>query len=86
MAIQSQKNSRSVKARVKTGLCLHCDNEAGRRGLCNNHYTIFRNRRDAQPTAKDRAQFEIACIEDGKILGIGEARRIKGNDPFSGGA
>lgn len=61
--------------RVKSGKCLVCEDLAFRRGVCCKHYTQFYRAKMSLPK-RDRATFEKAQIEEGKILGVGQAREI----------
>lgn len=73
--------AKEVHERVRSGLCLLCDAKADRRGLCMNHYmTFLRRQREHGDKAAD---FEAACIREGKILASGQMREIKQDDPFS---
>ena len=47
-----------------------------------NHYQTFLRRRDRRGD-KDGAVFEEACIREGKVLGQGQMRVLKANDPFA---
>jgi len=69
-----------VTERVRSGKCLLCEDAATRRGLCMNHYQTFL-RRFAE--RQDKAEFETACIREGKILAVGKMREIKTDDPFA---
>ena len=71
-----------VTERVRSGKCLLCDDEATRRGLCMNHYQTFL-RRQKERGGKDGADFESACIREGKVLAQGAMRALKANDPFA---
>lgn len=70
-----------VEDRVRACKCLVCEAEAVRRGLCMNHYQFFLRRQKAR--GKDAAEFEAACIREGKILASGRMREIKADDPFA---
>jgi hypothetical protein len=70
-----------VTERVRSGKCLLCDKPAVRRGLCMNHYMIFRRRRNLKG-GTDGAVFEESCIREGKILAVNEMRKLKSDDPF----
>jgi hypothetical protein len=72
---------KAVEERVRSGQCLVCDAKAERRGLCMNHYQTFLRRQREQ--GHDAADFEVACIREGKILASGQMREIKADDPFS---
>lgn len=73
---------KEVQDRVKTGKCLHCDKDAIRRGVCHNHYMMFWNALKDQPR-KDRPEFEIKAIHDGKILASGQMRELTKPNPFT---
>lgn len=72
--------AKSVDERVRSGICLVCDAKAERRGLCMNHYQFFLRRHKAK--GKDAAEFEAACIREGRILPVGRMREIKQDNPF----
>lgn len=84
MAVKSQKTSRKTNARAASGKCLLCESVAARRGLCIKHYGQFRARRNERSSTRDQAQFEINCIEAGKILPQQAIRRLKGECDFDG--
>lgn len=72
-----------VEERVRSGLCLLCDREASRRGLCMTHYMAFMRRKDRQDGTDAKAAFETACIREGLVLPVGQMREIKSDDPFA---
>ena len=72
-----------VEDRVRQGLCLLCDRQATRRGLCVNHYQTFLRRMAARGGKDEQLQFEAACIREGLVLPVGQMREIKSDDPFS---
>jgi hypothetical protein len=72
-----------VEQRVKSGLCLVCESQAVRRGLCMNHYQMFLRRMRDRDGKSEQLNFEASCIYDGKILPVHEMRKIKQDDPFA---
>ena len=77
-----QTIAKQVEQRVREGLCLLCDSEAKRRGLCFAHYQMYRRRLFERPR-KDRASFEVNAIREGKILAAHQMRELKTADPFA---
>lgn len=71
-----------VKQRVATGLCLHCDAEATRLGLCNRHYAQFRIERLKRPEA-ERALWEARQVRAGKVLRTRQGQRVDLKNPFN---
>lgn len=70
-----------IAERVRDGLCLQCGRKGGRRGLCQNHYRLFRLALLEKPIA-DRAAFEEAQIRDGQVLATLQVREITDPNPF----
>jgi hypothetical protein len=72
------------KQRLLAGKCLapECENDVWRRGLCAKCYQRFLRQRNSRKGAK-RAEYEIKCVKAGLILPIGEAAKIKTNNPFA---
>lgn len=72
---------KQVEERAATGLCLHCDEEAERLGLCNSHYHQFR----MAYLEQDRANREIwkaQQIREGKVLRSRQGQRLDLENPF----
>ena len=76
-----RSKSKQVTERVKTGLCLHCDNRATRRGLCSMHYQQFRREMLAQPT-RERAAWVLSKVRDGLVLNNREVDAINKTNIF----
>lgn len=74
--------TKQVEDQVRSGVCLVCQAKAARRGLCMNHYQLFLRRFKARDK-RSAAEFEAACIREGKILPSGRMRELKTNDPFA---
>ena len=72
-----------VEDRVRQGVCLLCERQATRRGLCMNHYQTFLRRMSDKGAREDQLQFEASCIREGLVLPAGEMRKLKSDDPFS---
>jgi hypothetical protein len=82
LALPKRSIAAKVHDRVRSGLCLLCDDAQTKRGLCEKHYMNFR-RRQAERSEDERGDFEVSAIREGKILPSGEARKIKTDDPFA---
>lgn len=72
----------AVVDRVKTGKCLHCEDAATKRGLCDRHYIQYRRAFHQQPT-KERMDWEVTQVSDGKILPVGFVVRMKSTNVFA---
>tara|TARA_Y100000310_G_scaffold335873_1_gene418980 strand:- start:1450 stop:1710 length:261 start_codon:yes stop_codon:yes gene_type:complete len=70
-----------VTKRVQDCLCLVCDSESERRGLCFRHYQMYRRRLDEKPKG-ERADFEVTQIREGRVLPPHAMGRIKRENPF----
>ncbi len=78
---------RNVIEKVLKNICLieacGCSQEEVKvRGLCSKQNRAFHRAIEALPTKKEKAEFEISCIEKGLILSTQEARQIRSNSPF----
>lgn len=56
-----------VAERRAAGMCLKCDSNAARRGLCQHHYHQFRMAK-LQTAKNRRAAFEAQSIRSGELL------------------
>jgi hypothetical protein len=68
MAKNASKLSRKTKERVKTGLCLQCDAQAKRRGLCVKHYFRYRTQYLLRGQGSRSLVYERQEIKAGRIL------------------
>ena len=73
---------KQVEERAATGLCLHCERQATRLGLCNSHYHQYRMTLLRQDGA-DRELWKGKQIRDGKVLPSGFVRQIDVDNPFT---
>jgi hypothetical protein len=83
MSKANRKISGKVLERVKSRKCLNCENPAKRRGLCNQCYLKFRNKKAGLESTADRLAFEMNCVQAGKILAVGKVRELRTPNPFS---
>lgn len=74
--------SKSVMDKASTGVCLHCSNPGKKRGLCSKHYEQFRRQR-LRVKQKERVQWEIDQIHEGKILNALQILQIKTDNVFA---
>lgn len=58
---------KAIEERDDQGVCLLCDKEAWKRGLCTTHYGRWRTAR-AEIPARERLSFDAGQIRDGKLL------------------
>ncbi len=73
----------AVEARVKTGKCLHCDEQAQTRGLCSKHYLQFhRKLAEIKGNAKAKETAKAKAIQEGLILPPRYAQRFVEPGPF----
>lgn len=71
-----------IEERVKSGKCLVCETEATRRGVCFRHYQMFLRWLASKPK-EQRAETEVRCIQEGRILAVNQVREIKAVNPFA---
>jgi len=64
-AVMSVK--REVRERVEKGLCLICDCQASKRGLCDKHVNAYYHTRRGM-SKKEQAAFDARLIRAGKLL------------------
>ncbi len=74
--------SKVVTDRAKTGVCLHCESTAKKRGLCSKHYEQFRRAKAAIPRS-EQADWEVEQIRDGKVLNGLQILEIRSTNVFS---
>lgn len=72
-----------VRDRVRRKVCLVCESEAWRRGLCSRHYQKFQRLMRNKPR-RERPQFEIVQIKEGRLLASNQVREICADNPFEG--
>lgn len=72
---------KQVEERAASGLCLHCDREAERLGLCGTHYHQYRMSLLQKP-ASEREVWKARQIRDGKVLKTRQGQRLYPN-PFA---
>jgi hypothetical protein len=58
---------RIVDEKDEKGICLLCEHEAFKRGLCQLHYGRYRTARLEQP-ARERLAFDAELIKEGQLL------------------
>ncbi len=74
--------SKSVLDRAASGLCLHCDEEAKKRGLCSRHYEQYR-RAMQSCSAKERPDWEVEQIREGRVLNVHQIMEIRSKNIFT---
>ena len=74
--------SKTVTDRAKTGVCLHCESAAKKRGLCSKHYEQFRRAKAALPR-REQADWEVDKIREGKVLNGLQILDIRSTNVFA---
>jgi hypothetical protein len=59
---------KKVTEKTKANICLCCDGKATCRGLCARCYNAFKYVMRQRGSQREQANFESACIREGKIL------------------
>lgn len=77
------KAKRHIQARVDAGLCLCCDRQSLKRGLCSRCYHAWTRARSMLANAVQRATFDSTLIRDGKLLKEQAVRDFKNHSVFS---
>lgn len=83
MAKAQRKISGKVRERIQSRLCLTCDKEAVKRGVCLTCYSRFYARFVRMGSASKSMAYEEKCIQAGLILAVGQAHKLKATHPFA---
>lgn len=70
-----------VEERLASGLCLHCDEQAEKRGCCSKHYQRYRTQLLKLPLDQ-RAIYTAKQIREGNIAEFRAASNIDQDNPF----